>query len=119
MTLELLGCEHITEVSLIFGFCGLLFVAISIPLVFEKIPPNNWYGFRVPKTYSDKAIWYKANRYMGKDLVWLGSIMILFNLAVFVLKPAFVAYEPLINLTLLTGGTIVVIIRSFIYLHKL
>lgn len=102
-----------------FGLCGLVFIGISIPLVLEKIPPNPWYGFRVSKTMSNKEIWYKANKYMGKDFILLGSIMIVYNVMLVLFQPAFICDEPVINLVLLTGGTAIVIIRSFLYLRKL
>ncbi len=101
-----------------FGLCGLVFIGISIPLVFEKIPPNSWYGFRVPKTLSNREIWYKANKFMGKDFILLGGILFIYNLAVFALKPAFASSNS-INMILLIGGTGVVIIRSLLYLRQL
>ncbi|WP_330485092.1 hypothetical protein [Tumidithrix elongata] len=30
---------------------GLLYVGLSLPLIAEKIKPNNWYGFRVATNY--------------------------------------------------------------------
>ncbi len=38
--------------------CGVLFIAIAIPLVQRRIPPNQWYGFRVERTvrFPDEAL---------------------------------------------------------------
>jgi len=44
-------------------------IALSIPLVFAKIPPNRWYGFRTNKTRSSDAVWYRANRLAGQYLI--------------------------------------------------
>jgi uncharacterized membrane protein len=60
------------DVSLLWLFVGSLFMGISIPLIFEKVPPNRWYGFRVAKTCSSERIWYAANRVAGYDLLWAG-----------------------------------------------
>jgi uncharacterized membrane protein len=63
--------------SLLWLFAGILFMGISIPLIFEKVPPNSWYGFRTAKTFSSDQIWYAANQAAGYDLLWAGvAIMI-------------------------------------------
>ena len=53
---------------------GLVFSAISLPLLFRKIPPNNWYGFRVQATLQDPKVWYAANEYMARRLLFVGII---------------------------------------------
>ncbi len=55
---------------------GLILIGVSIPLVLKKIPPNQWYGFRVPKTFSSDHIWYEANRVAGIDLCLAGGAVI-------------------------------------------
>lgn len=47
---------------------GTLLVALAIPLWLGKVPPNGWYGFRVPSTMRDERLWYKVNRYSA---VWM------------------------------------------------
>ncbi len=56
---------------------GLLFLGISAPLIARRIPPNNWYGFRVPKTLSSPKIWYPVNQYSGKEMYKTGLRLIL------------------------------------------
>jgi uncharacterized membrane protein len=46
-----------------------LTIALSIPMVLGKIPPNRFYGFRTRKTLSNPEIWYRANRAAGIDLI--------------------------------------------------
>jgi SdpI/YfhL protein family len=36
----------------------------------HKIPPNHWYGFRVPATLNDPGLWYKVNAYAASGLLW-------------------------------------------------
>jgi SdpI/YfhL protein family len=98
-------------------FSGLGFIVISIPLLYEKIKPNGWYGFRTQKTLSSEEIWYKANKYMSKDLIKLGCLIILYNLVVFILK-----IDPILvfgNLIITGVGPGIVMLRSFLYLRKL
>lgn len=56
---------------------GLLLAGLSIPLMLGKIPPNPWYGVRVPSTLEDERLWYKVNRYMARGLLATGIITVL------------------------------------------
>ncbi len=53
---------------------GLLLVGLSIPLLFDRIAPNPWYGFRVPSTLADETLWYKVNRYAARWLLLTGIV---------------------------------------------
>ena len=55
-------------------------IALAIPMIKGKIKPNRIYGFKTNKTLSDATIWYKANTYAGKVMVFTGIIMIFFSL---------------------------------------
>jgi uncharacterized membrane protein len=48
---------------------GCVFVVVALPLVFEKVPPNCYYGFRTRKTLADRTVWYKANKFMGVGMI--------------------------------------------------
>jgi hypothetical protein len=62
---------------------GLLLIALSVPLIRGKIGPNAWYGFRVRRTLEDPAVWYKANAYAGKALIWAAIAMIVGGVALY------------------------------------
>jgi hypothetical protein len=53
---------------------GMFFVAIALPLLWRKIPPNDWYGFRVQTTLENPQIWYDANAYMAQRLLIVGGL---------------------------------------------
>jgi hypothetical protein len=55
------------------GF-GLLLVGLSIPLLLDKVPPNPWYGFRVPSTLANATLWYKVNRHTARWLLLAGVL---------------------------------------------
>jgi tetratricopeptide (TPR) repeat protein len=61
---------------LAFAILGFLFVGTGIPLILQRVPPNPWYGFRVQATLENPAVWYPANRYLGKCLLVFGLFMI-------------------------------------------
>jgi uncharacterized membrane protein len=52
---------------------GILIVLISLPLLFEKVPPNPSYGFRLPPALDDPRIWYPTNKYSAKWLILAGA----------------------------------------------
>lgn len=58
--------------SLAFIACGLLFVALAVPLLQRRIAPNGWYGFRVPRTLDNADRWYAVNAYAARYLIWGG-----------------------------------------------
>ena len=103
----------------VFVGAGLLWIGISIPLLYEKIGPNWLYGFRTRKTLSNKEIWYKANKYMAKDFIILGCVQIFYNLVLIVWP---INILPLLcagNMLILIGGVAIILIRSLLYLRKL
>ena len=60
---------------------GVIFILISIPPILKLVPPNQWYGFRVAKAFTDEIIWYAANRVMGYDLLIAGVLIVIAALA--------------------------------------
>lgn len=58
----------------IYLVCGVLFVALGIPLAQRRIKPNMWYGFRVPQTLKDERVWYETNAYFGVRFVIVGIV---------------------------------------------
>ncbi len=56
----------------LYAFGGVLLAALSVPLILRKIPPNGLYGFRVPSTLRDPALWYKVNEYAGRRALVVG-----------------------------------------------
>ena len=59
---------------MVFVFCGvgLLFVALAVPLLRRRVPPNTWYGLRVGETMADSEVWYEANQRSARDFLRLG-----------------------------------------------
>jgi uncharacterized membrane protein len=66
--------------SLLFGLyigSGSLLVILSLPLLWEKIPPNPIYGFRVPATLEDEKLWYAVNKYAARRLMAAGLSIVI------------------------------------------
>lgn len=92
---------------------------IAVPMMMGRVPPNRWYGFRTPKTFSSEQIWYEANRASGWSLFYAGLAMLLLT----VIRP----YVP--QLQGMTLGTFLIVahlapltvslIYGFWYLNRL
>lgn len=67
-------------------FEGLLVVALAIPLLLEKVPPNAWYGFRTPRTLSNSEVWYSANVGASKILLAFGATLVVLAVILFILS---------------------------------
>jgi hypothetical protein len=63
-----------TSLLAMYVIFGLLLAGLSVPLLLDKIPPNGWYGFRVPSTLYNAELWYKVNRYMARWMLATGII---------------------------------------------
>jgi uncharacterized membrane protein len=99
---------------------GLLLIGVSVPLILKKVPPNQWYGFRVPKTLSSDRIWYEANRVAGIDLCLAGGVIIgssfVMSLAAPFLTPGIVSTAMLL---VFIGSLLVAVVHSFLALKKM
>jgi uncharacterized membrane protein len=96
---------------------GLLLIGLAIPLVSKKIPPNRWYGFRTPETLNNEELWYKANRYLGRDLIVYGGYWIASNLVVNQLDLKY-PRGLLIWFGLIWVGMMVMVIRGVLYVNR-
>jgi uncharacterized membrane protein len=60
-----------------FAASGLLVIVFGIPLMLRRVPPNGFYGLRVPATFKDDQVWYDANAASGRDLVVFGIAIVI------------------------------------------
>ncbi|MBW3671027.1 MAG: SdpI family protein [Acidobacteria bacterium] len=55
---------------------SLLIIALAVPMIRRRVPPNTLYGLRVPATFADDSVWYDANEQSGRDLLIFGVILL-------------------------------------------
>jgi len=55
-------------------FAPITVILVSLPLLFNLIPPNRWYGVRVREAYASDDGWYAVNRTGGLAIVIAGVI---------------------------------------------
>ena len=60
----------------IYFVTGIVYILVSMPLLFNRIGPNWFYGVRIPKAYESTEMWYKVNRLGGKVFLAYGTIML-------------------------------------------
>jgi uncharacterized membrane protein len=95
---------------------GLLLVALSLPLIWGKVGPNPWYGFRVRRTLRDPAVWYPANAFAGKCLLYVGlAIAVIAALLALVPGIDVEAYATAVAVVAL-GGLAIAAVLSFRFL---
>ena len=65
---------------MLFPLLGLVFVGLAWPLAARRVPPNRWYGLRVPATFADETVWYDANAAAGREMMSFGAVVTLIAL---------------------------------------
>lgn len=58
-----------------FGGLALIFIALGVPLACRRVPPNRWYGLRIPARCADPNVWCEAHARAGRDLLALGAAL--------------------------------------------
>ena len=99
-------------------FGGLLAVT-AIPLWRGKVPPNPWYGFRVPSTLSNADIWYPVNRYMARWLFAAGLITVAGSIGFYLVPDLTVDEYAWLCLLVFAAPLVVGIVLSVRYLRRL
>ena len=106
-------------VTLLYACNGLLFTILGIPLVLDKIGPNNFYGFRTPKTLSDPKIWYAVNHIGGIDVCIAGVSIILGSLLFRIILRSYTpSTMALANAGMLIFALACVVIHSIVILKR-
>ena len=70
---------------MVFKLIPVLIFLLAIPLLFDKIPRNRWYGFRTPTSMSSDEVWYYSNRVAAKGMciaaaIWMVASLVLSQL---------------------------------------
>ena len=108
------------SVLLLYGIGGVLLIAISLPLIYDKVPPNGFYGFRTPRTMSDPNVWYPANRVAGRNLAVAGAIVATTALVVFAMQRSIQPRTAALTLLIVSLASLIgAVVHSFIALRRI
>ena len=69
------------SVFLLYGIGGVFLIGISLPLMYDKVPPNGFYGFRTASTLANTELWYRVNAFTGWSFIIVGLIGFAIRLA--------------------------------------
>jgi uncharacterized membrane protein len=108
------------SVFLLYGIGGVLLIAISLPMIYDKVPPNGFYGFRTPRTMSDPNLWYPANRVAGRNLAVAGVIVATTALVVFAMQKSIQPRTAALTLLIVSMASLFgAVVHSFIALRRM
>ena len=103
------GSSFLPAVSLIMGA---LFVVLAVPLIRRRVPPNHWYGLRVPATFADERVWYEANARAGRELLALGAGAMALGVVLYLVPmPSWLGVG--LWIVFIMGGVILFVVRSW------
>ncbi|MBM4089994.1 MAG: SdpI family protein, partial [Planctomycetes bacterium] len=111
--------EGMVVLLILFVASGFLLTVLSMPLIFRKIPPNVWYGFRVRATLENTEVWYPANQYAGTWLFWVGLGTTVAAVTLFLLPIRNVAIYASAVGGIVIVGLAVAVTRSVLHLRNL
>jgi uncharacterized membrane protein len=109
-----------SRILLTFAVPTFLFIVVSVPLVFNKIPSNSLYGIRIPKTLSSPDLWFKANHYAGKCFLIAGLCSVVGYFCLFLNKEK-LSIDSLNSVAffLFILPNIVALVKSLFYIKNL
>lgn len=56
---------------------GPVLILVSLPMMLRWIPPNCFFGLRIPATLRNESVWYDANALCGRHSFLLGLVLVL------------------------------------------
>jgi uncharacterized membrane protein len=108
------------SIFLLYGIGGVLLIAISLPMMYDKVPPNGFYGFRTPRTMSDPNLWYPANRVAGRNLAVAGVIVSTTALVVFAMHKSITPRNASVILLVVSMMALIgAVVHSLIALRRM
>ena len=94
---------------------GVIEMSLAIPLWLGIVPPNTVYGVRTEKTLSNKELWYKVNKYSGRDFALAGVVLVVISLVLLRRKIGINAY---IAVPLILCQAALIVVRAMVYTNK-
>lgn len=98
---------------------GAVLALLSVPLMFDKIGPNPWYGFRCRATLENREVWFAVNRFAARGLLCVGLITVATAIGLARLPVASVDVYAISCAAVILGALAVNLVMSFTYLKTL
>jgi uncharacterized membrane protein len=105
-----------TVLAIFYVATGLFLSALALPLIWRKVGPNPWYGFRVRQTLEDPAVWYPVNAFAAKGLLCVGLGTCTVAILLYLVPGIDVAVYACLVAGIVLPGLAVCLVLSFRYL---
>jgi hypothetical protein len=98
---------------------GLMEVFTSVPLLLKWVPRNGLVGYRTRKTMASDEMWYKANSYLGRDALWVGSVILVIGAASYLFADRMPAGACTAIWLIWVAMIVVIVVRSTLYVRRI
>jgi uncharacterized membrane protein len=102
-----------------FLIAGVLLIALAIPTIFKRIPPNPFYGFRVQQTLDSPELWYIVNEYAGKRLLIVGIVTVVVAFGLYFIPGLSIDIYAIICAVVVLGLLGVFIVQIIRYMNSI
>ena len=80
-------------------------VILSVPLLLNRVPPNEFYGYRTARVMNSPELWYRVNRFLGAVTLVAGIVSGILTVVVVARDPQLAGkYAPPIQIAVLLGA---------------
>ncbi|MBU2761267.1 SdpI family protein [Acidithiobacillus sulfurivorans] len=89
--------------SVLLFLLGVVSIGVGLPLYWNQIPSNPFYGIRIPKALESEESWYAINHVGGKRIVVAGICFIMLAFILIFSPQIFHHYDRQENVLLFLG----------------
>jgi hypothetical protein len=123
-TIGIVRATRLEQMDAKYGFLGaaimgLMEVITSVPLLLNLVPRNGLVGYRSQKTMASDEMWYKANSYLGRDSLWVGTVILVIGAASYPFADRMPAGACTAIWLIWVAMVLVILVRSSLYVRKL
>lgn len=92
-----------------------LVLALSVPLILNRVEPNGTYGFRTAETLARPELWYAANAFSGKA----SALAAIVSIVLLLIRPASCTWGRWADIGAFVVPLAVATIASFAHVRNL
>lgn len=109
----------LTTILALYVLSGTLLILVALPLLFGRIPPNPYYGFRLSPALDDPKVWYPTNKHSAKRLIAGGACSIISAIVLYFVPGLTIDTYALGCLGVFAVATVVGLVQSVRYMKSL
>ncbi|HSJ55499.1 MAG TPA: SdpI family protein [Anaerolineae bacterium] len=98
---------------------GLLLAGLAVPLILQKIGPNIFYGFRLPRAFESRETWFAVNKYGGRLLLRVAVLLVLAAVIFYLIPGLSLDDYALLTASVVLVAMVIVVVLTLLYLRSL